>query len=711
MGFKDVKIGGKLIIAFVAVIVIFGGISAYQVFSLRKLSRLQDEGAGRAEDSQRITEIDMILDETYTVIADGIINRNIEETRKDFNAIETEFEGIEAEVREMADTGEEKEWAEEFAQHMDEYFGVFDDQLFPIIEKEEDAFQRAMEEAMILGIEADVGEVYAVMADGIINRNLAETIADLNSIKEKTVEDIATVHGLADTDEEKKLAQEFESHFTEYISTYEEDVIPVLRKGGSNMGQLRALDEELDGLRNETIDVLHRIVASLEEEAAEAVADEAEIRRLDGEIDALREEAAEPLDKIVASLKAEMIEADELFDAIAKRTTLLTVIISVIAVLIAVLLALVITRSITKPVYQGVAFAEKMADGDLSGNLNIERKDEIGILAKALNRMTFNLRDMVSEIRDSSEQVASTSEELSATSEQLAEGAQQQASTLEETSASVEELTASVEQVSEHSQAQASAVEESTANMDQMRSSVESVSNTLESVVAAMKSILESSKHITGIISVISDIADQTNLLALNASIETARAGEHGRGFAVVADEVSKLADRSASSTKEIGGLIDESDKNVTSGNEMISQLSSAIEQQISSIKELGKAMASINEMSQSISASTEEQTTNSKQVSVAIESVNELTQQASSSAEEMSSSTEELSSMATQLQGMVARFKTDAEETEVAGAITGPVKSTSSPDKGRGAKKAASRDKEENSEVTGITLKSDRVA
>jgi len=143
----------------------------------------------------------------------------------------------------------------------------------------------------------------------------------------------------------------------------------------------------------------------------------------------------------------------------------------------------------------------------------------------------------------------------------------------------------------------------------------------------------------------------------------------------------------------------------------MISQLSSAIEQQISAIKELGKAMESINEMSQSISASTEEQSTNSKQVSVAIESVNELTQQASSAAEEMSSSTEELSSMAVQLQGMVARFKTDTEETEVAGAITGPVKSTRSPAKGRGVKNAASKDKEEKSEVTDITLKSDRAA
>ncbi|HEB31030.1 MAG TPA: hypothetical protein ENI15_09170 [Spirochaetes bacterium] len=82
-----------------------------------------------------MTEIDMILDETYTVIADGIINRDIEETRKNFQAIENEFEDIEAEIRELVDTEEEKEWVEEFAHSMDEYLGVFNDPLFPIIER------------------------------------------------------------------------------------------------------------------------------------------------------------------------------------------------------------------------------------------------------------------------------------------------------------------------------------------------------------------------------------------------------------------------------------------------------------------------------------------------------------------------------------------------------------------------------------------------
>jgi methyl-accepting chemotaxis protein len=300
-----------------------------------------------------------------------------------------------------------------------------------------------------------------------------------------------------------------------------------------------------------------------------------------------------------------------------------------------------ISHGITKALNKGVDFAESVARGDLSNSLDIKQKDEIGILANALNAMVEKLRATVSGIISGAENIASASLQASGTSQQLSQGATEQASSVEEISSTMEEIAANIENNSDNAL--------QTAQISDLAQ--KGISNVQEKSEQALKA----NREISGKIQIINDIAFQTNLLALNAAVEAARAGEHGRGFAVVAAEVRKLAENSKKAANEIV--------------ELAKTCLLLSEETGKEMKDTLPHVENTSRLVQEISASSQEQNNGAIQVNNALQQLNDITQQNAAASEEMATNAEELASQAEQLKNMVAYFHLDQGYTTQHGA------------------------------------------
>ncbi|MDB5945869.1 MAG: mcp36H, partial [Ramlibacter sp.] len=323
----------------------------------------------------------------------------------------------------------------------------------------------------------------------------------------------------------------------------------------------------------------------------------------------------------------------------------------VAGVLLGILFAWVITESITRPIRDAVATARRVADGDLTVDVQTGGKDETGQLLQALSDMTNNLRTLVGEVAAGAHTVSDSSEQIAQGNIDLSQRTEEQASTLEETASSLEELTSTVTQNAENAK-QASQLAVGASEVARKGGEV------VGQVVSTMTGISESSRKIADIIGVIDGIAFQTNILALNAAVEAARAGEQGRGFAVVAAEVRNLAQRSAAAAREIKSLIGDSTTKVDAGTKLVDAACRTLQEIVTSVRKVSDLIAEI-------AAASQEQSSGIGQVNTAVTQMDQVVQQNASLVEEATAATESMKDQAGSLLHMVSRFKLGTERTE----------------------------------------------
>ncbi|MDY6969356.1 MAG: methyl-accepting chemotaxis protein [Spirochaetota bacterium] len=343
----------------------------------------------------------------------------------------------------------------------------------------------------------------------------------------------------------------------------------------------------------------------------------------------------------IANEKAQLINV-EIFIIIALFT----------AIIFGIAAIWLIIRSISMPIQKDLKFAERIAQGDFSNRIDLNQNDELGQLAEALNNSAESLAGIISDVIDSAENLAQATEQISSGNQNLSQRTSEQSSSLEEIAATLEESTASIKQNSENSE------EANRLSIDASMMAEEGGKVVNEAVIS-INEINQSSKKIGEITTVLNEISFQTNLLALNAAVEAARAGEHGRGFAVVAGEVRNLAQRSASSSKEIETLIQDSVDKIYAGTKLVNQSGEALQKIIEATQKVSKTISEIV-------AASEEQKQGIEQINIAVGELDSMTQQNAALVEETASASEEMSSQSKDLLLMMSRFNIHRQKLDI---------------------------------------------
>ena len=343
-----------------------------------------------------------------------------------------------------------------------------------------------------------------------------------------------------------------------------------------------------------------------------------------------------------------------------------------VAVLAAGFCGLLLMRAIMAPMNRIVEILEIMRTGDLSGRLNLERKDEFGAVETGFNDMMTELTSLVSQAQRSSVQVTTSVTEIAATSKQQQATATETAATTTEIGATSREIAATsrdlVRTMTEVSTAadQASVLAGSgQQGLARMEDTMHSVMGAADLVNAKLAILNEKAGNINQVVVTIVKVADQTNLLSLNAAIEAEKAGEYGRGFAVVATEVRRLADQTAVATYDIEQMVREIQSAVSAGVMGMDKFSEEVRRGMSEVQQVGEQLSQIIHQVQAlaprvlmVNEGMQAQATGAEQINHALVQLGDASSQTVESLRQASFAIDELSQVAVGLRSGVSRFK-----------------------------------------------------
>lgn len=503
-----------------------------------------------------------------------------------------------------------------------------------------------------------------------------------------------------DNEQLQNLIKQARATHAEYYEAISEN--REMRRGGD----AAAAQQHYEDVISLTIEDTYDVFFSLLQVADEAVTlYEEMMTQLMGPVQTQTDHAHQLLDELIAVTAADATAAVTTAESQVARATTLSVLGMIAGALLAVLFGFLLTRSLTRPIGLTLTMIEDLAHGKLGQRLQMDRRDEIGKMAHAMDSFADNLEhevleafdrlahgdftfeaeglikeplskanqslnELVNELLKAANQVESASSEISAASQTLSQGATESAASLEEISASMNEIVGQSRQSAGNSR-------EADTLSSSVQKSAHAGAEKMQGMTAAMTDIDKAGKDISKIIKTIEDIAFQTNLLALNAAVEAARAGHHGKGFAVVAEEVRNLAARSAKAASETTTLIEGTGQKTKRGMQ-------AAEETAAALGEITTGITKVSTLVGEIATTINEQTEGVNQINVGIGQIDQSTQQNTASAEECAAASEELAAQAQQLRSMLSKFKlTGQPAAQTQPAITSqgsPKKATPSP-------------------------------